>query len=323
MVGALLGVERRRRALLPHLLVATLQRAVALAEMDRIAQPVAEDLDLDVARLLEIFLDIDRVVAEGGLGLGPGGAERVRQVGLGAGHLHAASAAAGCRLDDDRVADLAADALRRVVIGDAALGSRHAGDAQRLGGPLGFDLVAHGADMLGLGADEGDVVILQDLGEAGVLGEKAVAGMDGIGAGDLAGGEQRRNVKIAVARRRRPDADALVGEAHMHGVGIRRGMDRHGGDAEFLGGAQHAERDLAAIGDQDLVEHALDHSITISGCPYSTGWPSSTSTAETVPARGATISLKVFMASTSRIFSPALTVLPTSTKALASGLERR
>jgi hypothetical protein len=39
--------------------VAALQRAVALAEMDRVALAVAEDLDFDVARLLEILLDID------------------------------------------------------------------------------------------------------------------------------------------------------------------------------------------------------------------------------------------------------------------------
>jgi hypothetical protein len=50
--------------------VAALQRAVALAEMDGVALAVAEHLDLDMARLLEVFLDIDGIVAEGRLGLG-------------------------------------------------------------------------------------------------------------------------------------------------------------------------------------------------------------------------------------------------------------
>ncbi len=44
------GVERGRGAFLPDLLVAALQRAVALAEMDGVALAVAEHLDLDVAR---------------------------------------------------------------------------------------------------------------------------------------------------------------------------------------------------------------------------------------------------------------------------------
>ena len=41
----------------------------------------------------------------------------------------------------------------------------------------------------------------------------------------------------------------------MHGVGVGGGMDRDRGDAQFLAGAQDAQRDLAAVGDQDLVEH--------------------------------------------------------------------
>jgi hypothetical protein len=49
---------------LEHLLVAALQRAVALAEMDGIAVAVAEHLELDVARIAEIFFHVDGRVAE-------------------------------------------------------------------------------------------------------------------------------------------------------------------------------------------------------------------------------------------------------------------
>ena len=41
--------------------------------------------------------------------------------------------------------------------------------------------------MLGARADEGDLVLFEDLGEAGILGEEAIARMHGVGAGDLAG----------------------------------------------------------------------------------------------------------------------------------------
>ena len=110
--------------------------------------------------------------------------------------------------------------------------------------------------MFGLRADEMQIMLGEDFGEAGVLRQEAVAGMHGIGARDLAGREQRGDVEIGVLRRRRPDADALVGEPHMHGVGVGGGMHRDGVDAELLARAQHAERDLAAIGYQDFVEHA-------------------------------------------------------------------
>ena len=44
----------------------------------------------------------------------------------------------------------------------------------------------------------------------------------------------------------------------MHGVGVGGGVHGDGGDAELAAGALDAQRDLAAVGDQDLVEHVLD-----------------------------------------------------------------
>ena len=76
---ALRGVQRGRGAFLPDFLMAALQRAVALAEMDGVALAVAEHLDFDVARLLQVFFEIDRIVAERRLRLGLGGRDRVRQ----------------------------------------------------------------------------------------------------------------------------------------------------------------------------------------------------------------------------------------------------
>ena len=98
-------------------------------------------------------------------------------------------------------------------------------------------------------------MLLQDLGEARVLRQEAVAGVHGVGAGDLAGGEQARHVEIALGGGRRADAHALVGEAHVHGIGVGRRVHGHRGDADFLAGAQDPERDLPAVGDQDLFEH--------------------------------------------------------------------
>src|SRR4029450_7992483 len=113
--------------------------------------------------------------------------QRVEEIVLVARHLHAASATAGSRLDDDRIADVPGDLPGLGLVGNAALGAGHAGDAEALGRALGFDLVAHDADMLRLRADERDAVMLEHLREARVLGEEAVAGMDRIRAGDLAG----------------------------------------------------------------------------------------------------------------------------------------
>ncbi len=68
-------VEQRRRRFLDDLLVAALDRAFALAEIDDVAVLVAEHLDFDVAGIDDEFLDEDAVVAERRLRLGLGEAE--------------------------------------------------------------------------------------------------------------------------------------------------------------------------------------------------------------------------------------------------------
>ena len=143
--------------------------------------------------------------------------------------------------------------------------------------------------------------------------------MDRVGAGDLAGREQGGDVEIALARRRRADADALVGEPHMHGIGIGGRMDRDGGDAELLGGAQHAQRDLAAVGDQDLVEHAsrsLDHDQGLA--VFDRLAVLDQDRGDHAGARRDDL-VEGLHRLDEQDLSPALTVLPISTKALASG----
>src|SRR5690606_32148091 len=130
------------------------------------------------------------------------------------------------------------------------------------------------------------------------------------------------NVEITVLGRRRADADAFVGQADMHGIGVRGGVHRDRGDAELLAGPQHPQCDLAAVGYQDLVEHRWrpdGYSMMTSGSPNSTGWPSSTRILVTVPARGAGIWFIVFIASMISSVSPALTCEPTSTNGFAPG----
>src|SRR5262249_15780696 len=104
-VVAGLGAERRGRALLEDLLVAALDAAVALAEMDPAAIAVDRHLDLDVPGLVEPALEVQRVVAERGPRLGAADVQGGLELARGADHPHALAPAAGRRLDQDRVAD--------------------------------------------------------------------------------------------------------------------------------------------------------------------------------------------------------------------------
>ena len=60
--------------------MAALDRAVALAEMDHVAVRVGEHLHLDVARILEVALDVDRRVGEVRLPLALRRLERLRRL---------------------------------------------------------------------------------------------------------------------------------------------------------------------------------------------------------------------------------------------------
>ena len=105
-------VDGRGRRLLDQLLVAALDRAVALAEVDDVAVAVGEDLDLDVARVGQVALEVDGAVGEELLALARGALEGVLELVLGQRDAEALAAAAAGRLDGDRVADL--------VLGDTA-----------------------------------------------------------------------------------------------------------------------------------------------------------------------------------------------------------
>ena len=106
------GVDPGRRRLLEDLLVAALDRALALAEMHEVAVGVAQNLDLDVTRARHVALQEDAVVTEAALGFPLGGGHRFFE-GVRRQHdAHALAAAPGSSLHQQRVAEL----IRRAQI---------------------------------------------------------------------------------------------------------------------------------------------------------------------------------------------------------------
>src|ERR1017187_10504788 len=253
---ALLGSEARCRGLLDYFLMAALHRAVALAQTDHIAVMVAEHLKLDMPRAFEEFLHIYRVIAERGQRLGLGDRDRAQQRPLGVHHAHATPAAAARGLDDDRVADIAGDAqiLFRIVA-ERAIGARHAGYLLATHDVYGRDFVAHEADGFGFRSDEGEAALLHALCEIGVLGQEAVTRVDRDRVRDFRGADDGWHIQVALRRGRRSNADRFVRQQHVLEAGVRGGMHRHGLDAQLATGAQNAQRDFAAIGDDDFFQH--------------------------------------------------------------------
>jgi len=248
------GVDGRRRRLLEHLLVAALQRALALAEREALPVVVGQHLDLDVARALDELLEVDGVVAEARGGLGARRAVGLGQL-LGAAHqAHSLAAAARRRLEHHRVADLLGGAARRVHVGQRIMAPGHHGYAGLEHQAPAFDLRAHGRHGRGRRPDEGHAALGAGAGEAGVLRQEAVAGVDGVGADRERQVEDGVAFEVALARRRGADAVGLVGEQHRQAGAVGVGVDHGAAGADLAQGPQHPHRDLAAVGHQDLTE---------------------------------------------------------------------
>src|SRR5438270_8861898 len=85
--------------------MAPLDAALALAERHNAAAVVRENLDLDVPRPLEVFLDVHVAIAEGLVGLAPGGLERPFDLGVIADQTHSLAASPGHGLQHQGIAE--------------------------------------------------------------------------------------------------------------------------------------------------------------------------------------------------------------------------
>ena len=235
---------------LDHLLVAALQRAIAFEQVDGIAMAVGKQLHFYVARALDQLLQHHAGIAEGSFALALGGHQGFLEFVCRMDGAHTLAATAGHRLDQQRETDTFGgllqphQALVRALI---ARRDRHAGFLHRgLGGVLQRHH-AHGAFRR---ADEDDPDLFQRLGEIGILGKKAIAGVNGIGAGALGRCDDGIHVEIGAVPRQR---HSLAGFAHERRVRVGSRMDGNRGNAHPVRCADDAAGDFPAIGDQDFL----------------------------------------------------------------------
>jgi methylmalonyl-CoA mutase N-terminal domain/subunit len=243
------------RRLLDQLLVAALQGAVPLPEVDRGAVEVGQHLDLHVAGPLEVPLQVALAPAEGRLRLAAGRDERLAHLVTAVHDLHAAAAAAEHGLDRDRVAVLVPEGHRDLGIVGGLAGPGHDRDTGGVGDGAGGELVAHLGDGLGRRSDEHEPRVGDGLGEGRVLGQEPVARMDRVGAGTLRGVDDLVDREVRLTRRRGPEQVGLVHRGDVGGITVDLAVHPDAAHAEFTAGARDADRDLTSVGDQHGIEH--------------------------------------------------------------------
>ena len=205
-----LRADGGRGRLLDELLVAALDGAVALAEMDDVPVTVREDLHLHVARVVEVPLDVHGRVREVRLALPLSGFEGTLDVVGRAGDAQPLPTATGGRLDRDRIADLVG---RREHVGGASgrgRRSRHDRNPGFAHPRASRDLGAHGLDRVGRRADPHEPRRLDVARESGVLREEAVTGMDRLGSRSACDLDDQVAAQVRLAGRPWTEQEGLV-----------------------------------------------------------------------------------------------------------------
>ena len=243
------------------LLVAPLHRAVPFVEVVDVPVLVAQDLDLDVAGAGDHLFEIALAIAEGGLGLAPALAHFLFQFLGFQDRAHPASAAAPTCFQHQGIADLGRLGADRVHVIAQNLGRGDDRHTRLDRHAPGTGLVAKRAHGLGLGADEGDTVLFAGIHEARIFRQKTVARMDRVGAAflgdadDLVDGQIRRDRPQPLA-----DLVGFIGLEPVQAELVFLGIDRNRALAELVRRAHDTDRDLAPVGDQDLLEFGHEHS---------------------------------------------------------------
>ena len=238
-------IHGRRRRLLHDLLVPSLGRAVALAQVDPVPVPVEQDLDLHVARAVQQALQDQAIVAEGAGRLATGGCQGVGQVGGVADDVHPLPAPARGGLDQQREPyPRGFSAQRGVVLRLAVVAGQHRHTARR-GSPASGRLVAHRGDRIGRRPHPRQAGLDHGAGEPRVLGEEAIAGVDRFRAGATRGVQDPGTIKVRADRHDQVDPVRRT---------VASLVDADGADPQPARGARDADGDLAAIGDEHRVD---------------------------------------------------------------------
>jgi hypothetical protein len=199
------------------------------------------------------------VITEGARGLATRGRQCLGEFAGVEDSMHAFAATAGGRFDEDGEPDIGRSGHECLVAHIRVLRAWHERDSAGGHGMLCGDLVAHGPDRVRAGAEEDDARGLAGGGELGVLGQEAVAGVDGLGTGCLCCGDDLVDTQIGFGGLGRAEVYGDVGGFDVCGLGVGVGVHGDGADAESAAGADDAQGDLSAVGDEYCVEHGGAH----------------------------------------------------------------
>jgi hypothetical protein len=168
---------------------------------------------------------------------------------FGRNHARAAPTPSGHGLDDHQAASQRGKERPRLVQGDRVVQPREYRHIGRPRSVAGTGLVAEQVEMRDIGADEDQPGVGTGLSEVDTLGQEAVAGVDGVAARRVGRRNDCFRIHIGGGALTRQRLN-LVGDTGVQGSSVIHGTNSDGRQSHVGGRAGDADRDFAAIGDQ-------------------------------------------------------------------------
>ncbi|MPM83394.1 hypothetical protein SDC9_130458 [bioreactor metagenome] len=238
---------------LHEFLAAALKATVAGPDRDNRAGRVAENLDLHMARAVEIALHVAFAGSEGLGGFADRGFVLLNDIFGAPYHPQTpATAAVGC-LDRYRKAVSGRESCGLVRTGDGPRSARHERRSDLLGKSPGGDLVTKQVNDFGRRTDPDQSGVEHCASKVRVLGEEPVARVHGVGSRTASYPDQLGDIKIGLGCSGALKGPSLVGQPHELGISVGVGVDRDRDAAGVVAGTHDANGDLTTIGDQDPV----------------------------------------------------------------------
>ena len=251
----------RRRRPFNHFLIASLNRTIALEQMQQVAMLITQQLHLDVARIAHQLFDIDLVIAKRTGRFAPGDLDLRAQIVGRFDDAHAAPTAAPTGLEHDRVTHGSGRGVGLVHVMRKRLGGRHyrhIGSNRRM---TSRHLVAQRCHHLCARANEGNAGGFTGGGEIRVFGQKAVAGMNRVSACGPRDPDHIVDIEISL--------QGFLASAYLitficletvQGKTVFVGIDCHGANAQLGCGAHDPDCYLRTVCYQNLLDfsHSLD-----------------------------------------------------------------
>ena len=238
---------------LDHFLVAALDRAIPLVQVEHVSMPISEHLHFDVLGARNVFLEEHRRISKGALGFPLRLIEQGIQVAGLAHDAHAAPPAAKRRLDDQRESDLRRDLQRVGAIAHRILRAGQRGHLQLLRQRARRHLVSHQIQQFCLRAHELDPGLPAGPGKTRVLGQKSIARMNQIHPMLPGDGNDPLDIQIR-AHRAFPLAHEVgfVRLEPVHRETILLRVDGNRSQPQLRGRAKDANGDFGAVGNEQF-----------------------------------------------------------------------